>query len=75
MKLPGMAAFAVLIWGSLPLPTPAFAHGGGLNAEGCHTNRKTGDERCFEHRGRDAAVTADHGDRRSQDPGRGTTEI
>ena len=24
----------------------AFAHGGGLNAEGCHTNRKTGDYHC-----------------------------
>lgn len=25
---------------------PAFPHGGGLNAEGCHTNRKTGDYHC-----------------------------
>ena len=24
----------------------AGAHGGGLNAEGCHTNRKTGDYHC-----------------------------
>lgn len=24
----------------------AQAHGGGLNAEGCHTNRKTGDYHC-----------------------------
>ncbi|MEZ0238161.1 MAG: YHYH domain-containing protein [Methylophilaceae bacterium] len=24
----------------------AHAHGGGLNAEGCHTNRKTGDYHC-----------------------------
>jgi hypothetical protein len=24
----------------------AFAHGGGLNAEGCHNNRKTGDYHC-----------------------------
>ncbi|WP_348637374.1 YHYH domain-containing protein [Fluviibacter phosphoraccumulans] len=24
----------------------AFAHGGGLNAEGCHFNRKTGDYHC-----------------------------
>lgn len=23
-----------------------FAHGGGLNADGCHTNRKTGDYHC-----------------------------
>lgn len=25
---------------------PAFAHGGGLDASGCHTNRKTGDYHC-----------------------------
>ncbi|MFG6447367.1 YHYH domain-containing protein [Roseateles sp. BYS180W] len=24
----------------------AFAHGGGVNAEGCHTNKKTGDYHC-----------------------------
>ena len=29
--------------------TIASAHGGGLNAEGCHNNRKTGDYHC--HRG------------------------
>lgn len=28
---------------------PALAHGGGLNAQGCHTNHKTGDYHC--HRG------------------------
>jgi hypothetical protein len=26
--------------------TLAFGHGGGLNAEGCHINRKTGDYHC-----------------------------
>lgn len=31
-----------------------YAHGGGLNAEGCHNNRKTGDYHC--HRGAKAAV-------------------
>lgn len=25
---------------------PAVAHGGGLNSEGCHNNRKTGDYHC-----------------------------
>ena len=25
---------------------PAYAHGGGLNAQGCHNNRKTGDYHC-----------------------------
>ena len=28
------------------LAPPASAHPGGLNAEGCHTNRKTGDYHC-----------------------------
>ncbi|WP_317633203.1 excalibur calcium-binding domain-containing protein [Xanthomonas sp. AM6] len=27
-------------------PASAFAHPGGLNAEGCHNNRKTGDYHC-----------------------------
>jgi hypothetical protein len=31
------------------LAAPAAAHPGGLNAEGCHTNRKTGEYHC--HRG------------------------
>ena len=36
--------------GTLSTQTPvAYAHSGGLNAEGCHTNRKTGDYHC--HRG------------------------
>ncbi|MFP5396239.1 MAG: excalibur calcium-binding domain-containing protein [Alphaproteobacteria bacterium] len=31
----------------LIVPAPAaLAHGGGLNAEGCHNNRKTGDYHC-----------------------------
>ncbi len=33
----------------LSLSSPVFAHGGGLNSEGCHNNRKTGDYHC--HRG------------------------
>ncbi|WP_052171742.1 excalibur calcium-binding domain-containing protein [Paracoccus sanguinis] len=33
----------------LARPGPVFAHGGGLDADGCHTNRKTGDYHC--HRG------------------------
>ena len=33
---------------SLAILVPGFAygHGGGLNAAGCHTNRKTGDYHC-----------------------------
>ncbi|MBO33266.1 MAG: hypothetical protein CMM74_09875 [Rhodospirillaceae bacterium] len=30
----------------LLLAGPVFAHGGGLNKEGCHNNRKTGDYHC-----------------------------
>lgn len=35
--------FAVLALGS---PVLLLAHGGGLDANGCHTNRKTGDYHC-----------------------------
>lgn len=38
------------------LPTLAAAHGGGVNAEGCHNNRKTGDYHC--HRAPAAAPRA-----------------
>lgn len=34
---------------ALPLPSIASAHGGGLNAEGCHNDRKNGGYHC--HRG------------------------
>lgn len=43
--------FAVLL-----LPTLAAAHPGGLNAQGCHTNRKTGDYHC--HRAPSSSTTA-----------------
>lgn len=32
--------------GSLPLAMPVAAHPGGLDASGCHHNRKTGDYHC-----------------------------
>ncbi|MNQ72107.1 Excalibur calcium-binding domain protein [compost metagenome] len=38
---------------ALAMPTSVFAHPGGLNSEGCHNNRKTGDYHC--HRGGQAA--------------------
>ncbi len=41
-----------LLIAALLLPSatmPSFAHSGGLNAQGCHNNRKTGDYHC--HRG------------------------
>lgn len=38
------------LWGAIALTAgPAFAHGGGLNAEGCHNDRKRGGYHC--HRG------------------------
>lgn len=40
MVLAALLPLALLAAGS------ASAHGGGLNAEGCHTNRKTGDYHC-----------------------------
>ena len=42
------AAWRAMIAGAVvsACATPAFAHGGGLNAEGCHNNRKTGDYHC-----------------------------
>lgn len=48
MRLPiGLSAFALLT--GFFVPSIASGHGGGLNAEGCHNNRKTGDYHC--HRG------------------------
>lgn len=40
-RLPGLIALAILT-----VQGTAFAHGGGLNADGCHHNRKTGDYHC-----------------------------
>lgn len=37
------ALAGLLLWLASPL---VQAHGGGLNAEGCHTNRRTGDYHC-----------------------------
>ena len=39
--------FGFAAWGLFVLASgAAAAHGGGLNAEGCHNNRKTGDYHC-----------------------------
>ncbi|HEY8359268.1 MAG TPA: YHYH domain-containing protein [Ramlibacter sp.] len=40
---------SLLIASLLAVPILAQAHGGGLDGQGCHTNRKTGDYHC--HRG------------------------
>ena len=41
-----MRALSFLIWVVFLTPSAALAHGGGLNADGCHNNRKTGGYHC-----------------------------
>ncbi len=48
--LPVFAA-TVMVW----LSAPAVAHPGGLDANGCHTNRKTGDHHCHSGSGSSSA--------------------
>lgn len=45
MRLPSLVAFvfASIIGG---VPAPGAAHPGGLDANGCHTNHKTGEYHC-----------------------------
>ena len=45
-----MAAALTVVLAS---PVPVLAHGGGLDSQGCHTNRKTNDRHC--HRGSSTA--------------------
>lgn len=55
MRLPSSVA-SIILAGAVALPAvPAIGHGGGLNAQGCHNNRKTGDYHC--HRGSSSATT------------------
>lgn len=42
-----MRCFVIFL--AVVLPQPAFTHPGGLNSQGCHNNRKTGEYHC--HRG------------------------
>jgi hypothetical protein len=49
MRLPSIVALLLVPMSVGVLPAPAVAHPGGLNAEGCHTNHKTGGYHC--HRG------------------------
>lgn len=46
MRFPIIWKQGLLALGMAMLALPALGHGGGLNAEGCHTNRKTGDYHC-----------------------------
>ncbi|TXH71313.1 MAG: YHYH domain-containing protein [Thiothrix sp.] len=60
----------VRILSLLPLiiPTTLFSHGGGLNAEGCHHNRKTGDYHCHRSSYRPAPTTPASGWKNLSDP-------
>lgn len=42
----GSALASALVLAGTLYAQPAQAHGGGLNAQGCHTNKKTGDYHC-----------------------------
>lgn len=53
MRLPGLVAFVFASIAAGVPTSPALAHPGGLNAEGCHNNRKTGGYHC--HRGPSAS--------------------
>jgi len=56
MRLPSIVALLVSSLSVSAPIMPAHAHPGGLNADGCHTNRKTGEYHC--HRGAGAPVRA-----------------
>jgi hypothetical protein len=45
-KLASILFAAAACWAVLVPISPAVAHSGGLNAEGCHNNRKTGGYHC-----------------------------
>lgn len=55
MRLPSFGAFCVFVSVVAVPALPTFAHSGGLNAEGCHNNRKTGDYHCHGGSARPAA--------------------
>jgi hypothetical protein len=63
-----ISAFAMA--GFMAVSSHAVAHGGGLNAEGCHHDRKTGDYHC--HRGPAAPSQPPSGLRDASATGQGT---
>ncbi len=42
----GQVLLPALLFVAVQAPVPAWAHGGGLNSEGCHTNSRTDDYHC-----------------------------
>lgn len=63
----GLAAAGILALGLGP--APAAAHGGGLNSEGCHNERRTGGYHC--HRASSGGARARAPRRRSRSYRRG----
>lgn len=57
MKIMIIAAAAA----ALAMPVAVAAHPGGLNSEGCHNNRKTGDYHCHGGGGRSSAPARPQG--------------
>lgn len=57
------AVGAVAVACALAVGTPAGAHPGGLNGEGCHNNRKTGDYHCHRPGAGTAAPAASSAER------------
>ena len=57
-----LAALPLMVFAALAVaPTrEADAHGGGLNACGCHFNRKTGECHCHQDRGCGCACEPSH---------------
>ena len=56
LTISGVALWAALTISAGLLAGPAAAHGGGLNGEGCHNDRKNGGYHC--HRGSAARAPA-----------------
>jgi len=56
MRLPSFIALVGMLLATGVPTTPTIAHPGGLNAEGCHNNRKTGSYHC--HRGPSSAPSS-----------------
>ena len=53
-----VTAAALCLAAPLPFGAPAQAHGGGLDASGCHTNHRTGEYHCHRAQSRRAPVRA-----------------
>jgi hypothetical protein len=58
MRLPGFVACVCGVLLAGLMQTSASANPGGLNSEGCHNNRKTGDYHCHGGRSSRAAFSA-----------------